>query len=353
VATIEQEAARAAREVGIDPRLYVALITKGERSHKGWQRSPAGAFGPAQLMPATAAALGKKYKINVNTRYGNLLGGAHYLREQLSTFGGNRRKALAAYNAGPGNVQKYGGVPPFAETQRYVRNVLGSLGQVKVPKDGGERSPPTGAPPPTLTGPLPPPPGGVLGMDLRTTALGNMGRIAMGEQPTDVLADLVRAAQMPPPVAAVTPPRGTDLVDPRGKKVTKAVTALDPGGGWGGSYGPATALAEIGRAAGLSAVSEKRDRRSTSSGGVSDHWVGSKNSYAYDLSNGSRPTAEMDRAAIRIARRLGVKYNGKGPLVLTKTIGGYRYQVLYRTQVGGNHNDHIHVGVSRVGGKRR
>lgn len=118
--------AKAAREAEIDPQLYRRLIKRGERSWKGWQSSPMGAFGPAQLMPGTAAGLAAKYKLDPQDYYGNLLAGAHYLREQLSTFGGDKRKAVAAYNAGPGNVEKYGGVPPFEETQKYVKNIFGN-----------------------------------------------------------------------------------------------------------------------------------------------------------------------------------------------------------------------------------
>jgi hypothetical protein len=207
----------------------------------------------------------------------------------------------------------------------------------------GAKAPLVGVAPPTMTGPLlAPPPGGTLPvMDMRSTALGNLGRIAMGERPTDTLGDLVSAARMPTPQV----PKGLTLVDPQGKPVTKAVKTTDPGGGWGGSYDPATALANIGRRHGLVSTSEKRDRKSTASGGVSDHWVGSKNSYAYDLGG---DVSAMDKAAIDIAASLGVKYNGRGPLVLTKTVGGIRYQVLYRTTVGGNHFDHIHTAAKRI-----
>jgi hypothetical protein len=356
MASIEQEAARAARKAGVDPRLYIALITRGERSHRGWQTSPMGASGPAQLMPGTAANLAKKYKINTRTRFGNLLGGAYYLKEMLDTFGGDQRKAVAAYNAGPGNVQKYGGVPPFEETRRYVNNIFGALKTIRVP---GEPS--RGRQPPTAVSPLPLPPGmpfapqplpQLPGMDLHATALSNIDRIAMGERPTDVLGDLVAAARMPPPAEVIpggqlvkpeAPP--LDLRDGRGESVVKTVVA-HPGGGWGGSYAPATALANVGRQFGLKSTSEKRDRQMTASGHPSDHWVGSKDSYAYDLGGSA---AQMDKAAAAIARRLGLRrYRPGQSLVLTKTIGGLRYQVLYRTNVGGNHYDHIHVGVRRV-----
>lgn len=124
-----------------------------------------------------------------------------------------------------------------------------------------------------------------------------------------------------------------------------SVSVPKPGGGWGGSFNVASGLAELGRANGLNVISEKRDRKHTASGGVSDHWTGSKNAYAFDLSNGDSPTPEMDRTAQMIAARLGVDYDGKSELVLTKTIGKYRVQVLYRTNVGGNHHNHVHLGV--------
>jgi len=72
-------------------------------------------------MPATAAELG----VNPADPIQNLRGGAKYLRQQLDRFGGDEQRALAAYNAGPGAVQKYGGIPPYAETQNYVKKVLG------------------------------------------------------------------------------------------------------------------------------------------------------------------------------------------------------------------------------------
>lgn len=121
-----------------------------------------------------------------------------------------------------------------------------------------------------------------------------------------------------------------------------------PGGGWGGSFDIATSMADVARKGGLSVMSEKRETKNTASGGVSDHWVGSKDAYAYDLSNGSNPTPEMDAVARQLAQLLGVRYDGKSELVLTKTINGYRYQILYRTNVGGNHFNHIHVGVRRA-----
>ena len=113
------EITAAARKHGIDPALLAGLV-KQESNFNPNAGSPAGARGLTQLMPGTAAGLGVT---NVLDPLQSLDGGAKYLRQQLDAFGGDVPKALAAYNAGPGAVQRYGGVPPYAETQNYVRAV--------------------------------------------------------------------------------------------------------------------------------------------------------------------------------------------------------------------------------------
>jgi soluble lytic murein transglycosylase-like protein len=112
--------ASAARN-SLDPALLKGLI-RAESNFDPNAGSPAGAQGLTQLMPGTAAGLGVT---DVHDPAQAIEGGAKYLRSQLDAFGGDQTKALAAYNAGPGAVTRYGGVPPYAETQQYVQRVLG------------------------------------------------------------------------------------------------------------------------------------------------------------------------------------------------------------------------------------
>jgi len=109
-----------ARKHGVPEDLFLRLV----QQESGWNpsaRSHKGARGLAQLMPGTAARLG----VDPNDPIQNLEGGARYLRMMYNTFG-SWRLALAAYNAGPAAVAKYGGVPPYRETRNYVRIIHGS-----------------------------------------------------------------------------------------------------------------------------------------------------------------------------------------------------------------------------------
>jgi soluble lytic murein transglycosylase-like protein len=111
----------AAASNGIDPALLKGLVSQ-ESGFDPNARSGAGALGLTQLMPGTAAALGVTNPLDPAQ---SLQGGAKYLRQQLDRFGGDEKLALAAYNAGPGAVARFGGVPPYRETQNYVSSVLG------------------------------------------------------------------------------------------------------------------------------------------------------------------------------------------------------------------------------------
>ena len=110
----------AAQRHGVPEDLFLRLVQQesnwrpGAKSHKG-------AIGLAQLMPGTARTL----RVDPHDPKQNLEGGARYLRQMYDKFG-SWRLALAAYNAGPGAVEKYGGVPPYRETKRYVRKILGT-----------------------------------------------------------------------------------------------------------------------------------------------------------------------------------------------------------------------------------
>ncbi|MDB5098037.1 MAG: Lytic transglycosylase catalytic [Cyanobacteria bacterium RYN_339] len=108
-----------ARRNGLQPSLLLAVIRQ-ESQGVAHAHSPKGAMGLMQLMPATARGLGVH---NAYNPIANVEAGARYLGQQLRQFG-RADLALAAYNAGPGNVRKHGGVPPFTETRAYVRRIL-------------------------------------------------------------------------------------------------------------------------------------------------------------------------------------------------------------------------------------
>ena len=109
----------AAAKYAVDPKL-VSAVAEVESGGNQNAVSSAGAIGVMQLMPDTAAELG----VNPYDMKSNVEGGAKYLREMLDIFDGDVKKAVAAYNAGPNAVKAYGGVPPYAQTQNYVTNVL-------------------------------------------------------------------------------------------------------------------------------------------------------------------------------------------------------------------------------------
>ena len=118
--SVQQHIQAAAARYGISSHLVDAVAWQESR-YNPRARSSAGAIGVMQLMPGTARQLGVRNPHDVRQ---NVAGGAAYLRQQLERFGNNVPLALAAYNAGPGAVMKYGGIPPYRETQNYVRQIM-------------------------------------------------------------------------------------------------------------------------------------------------------------------------------------------------------------------------------------
>jgi soluble lytic murein transglycosylase-like protein len=108
----------------VDPKLAEAVAWR-ESGFNTAALSPKGAQGVMQLMPATAAALG----VDAGDPLANIEGGVDYLSRLIRRYGGDLTRTLAAYNAGPGAVERYRGVPPYAETIAYVNAVLGRLNQ--------------------------------------------------------------------------------------------------------------------------------------------------------------------------------------------------------------------------------
>lgn len=360
----QRAADRAARKYKIDPRIFRGLIT-AESNWNPNAGSPAGARGIAQFMPATARSMG--VNLDDGRISDDLDGAARYLRNNLRMFDGSYRKALAAYNAGPGAVQKHGGVPPYAETQAYVRKVLGYAGTGGAPT--APAASPSSAPNSQTADPA-------TQMQERTTfdqtgfdtarrqAL--LGQILARRNPNNRLLQFGALSTEAPSRQAFERTEQIEVAGPRtnasnqrgGRLLPTASTASTgrfsgrPFGDYQGSKGPADQLAKIGKDLGLKVTSTKRHNANPYSGRNSDHDHGNKNAYAYDLSNGSNPTPEMDRAAFRMARRLGIKdYKMGTPINRTVTKGGVRVQIIYRgtgPAFGGNHMNHVHIGARRV-----
>lgn len=129
VTTVKQYIVKHALDLGIDPALALS-IAKAESGFRHEARSVHGAVGVFQLMPSTAKKIGyNPYNLNENVKAGLV-----YYRMMYSMFG-STELALAAYNAGPGNVKRYKGVPPFGETKRFISKIMSEYNRQKITPD--------------------------------------------------------------------------------------------------------------------------------------------------------------------------------------------------------------------------
>lgn len=341
-------ARKAAQAAGIDPNIFVRMIA-AESGFNPHAVSPAGAIGIAQIMPSTARGWG----VNPRDPVASLYAAARAIRRYLDEFG-SYELALAAYNAGPGAVKRYGGVPPYAETQRYVARILGDKSSLSI----GSLS---------LSDPSV---DSYVRLPAQEVTLADTEGYLRDLRRARAARSLVRSRRAIAKVAQVggrklTPDREPlalaakfGLVSFRDPDIanyqqtyeipseflgvsSSGSQALQAGGGYAGTEMIVKSVPTFG----LRVSSEKRARRWTSSGNVSDHWVGARNAYARDLA-GSK--AQMDRAFRKLGEFFGVKLRYNAINNFTITVGGarYRVQIIYGPAV--EHGDHIHIGVKRL-----
>lgn len=324
---------KAARTAGIPLWLFMAVVGQESGGRTG-ATSSAGARGPAQLMPGTAKRLEQDYGIDTSTPYGNLLGGAYYLAEQKKRFK-HWNLALSAYNSGPAGAEAEGSVEGYSETQNYVANILAKAAQLK--KQLGGDSGPSSVP--TQLGSQ----SGVGGDSYEEIVRNGVRALSKGQYSPKEQLRLLMEAQGRQAVSGVTPDTPGASVAPSGPlKVSKWIKYPTPAGQW---PGPGEEIlrfaAQIGQAFGrpLTASDTSTHSRLTVNGNVSAHTTGD----ALDIPASGAKLIRLGRIALMQAgmpRKEAMKVRGG-----LFNVGGK--QIIFNTQEGGDHTDHLHIGNRR------
>jgi len=322
---------QAAREHGVDPGILKALLAK----ESGWKRnarSPAGALGIAQFMPETARGLG----INPLNPKQAIFGAAKYLAGKIKHYG-DVKLALAAYNAGDGAVQKYGGIPPFDETQRYVRDIMAHAGNYR---SSGHMAGAPASPGYTVETPNAP--------DLKGVALANLGQMASQGghyDPLYGLSNLVQAISEAGSTTTHVPGQsrtenGTVSAGDWAKYVRLAAGADRKGVHT--AAGVKQFVGELGAALNRPLTITTGSNHNQFVAGTkrqSAHWVGR----ASDIAMSGEELTRAGQQALILA--------GMSPKRARKIHGGLfnigGYQIIFNTHEGGNHFNHLHIGLRR------
>jgi len=333
-------ARQAAREAGVPIPVFTRLVRQESGGNPN-ALSGAGAIGYTQLMPGTAAGLG----VDPHDPWQNMLGGARYLRQQLDKFG-RVDLALAAYNAGPGAVEKYGGVPPFSQTQNYVKAITSGLNSRSL--GGALAQPSPGQSLPTTTTDARATPMTGVADPLVQFALSHLGDLK--QDPSQSLNDLVAAVaagQQPQPQAdtpsvvdqpTVTPTAGNPAADGWQKYVNLADNANRAGV----SINPGVLqyVGQIGEGLGHAltiGTGTNHNQFVVGTNRESAHWTGN----AADIPASGDQLTRLGQEALIAAgmpRKQALKQRGG-----LFNINGY--QVIFNSRIGGNHYNHLHVGL--------
>lgn len=329
------EARRVARENGIPEDLFLKLVRQ-ESGFNPRAVSPAGAIGLAQLMPGTAEGLG----VDPFDPIQNLTGGARYLKTQYDKFG-RWDLALAAYNAGPGAVAKYGGIPPYKETQNYVKKVMGGSSVVSPTRPAKTASGLTAAA--TLGAPTGQPTGisPIVSSILDRNAQ-MLGVPSIAPLLTKPAAPLVPELAAPMPAPMTPTPPGAPASQGNFKWQDWVGT---PDRRQGPSKPHSTAIlqfvGQVGQQAGtkLTPWGNESHSLTTVNGTPSAHGSG----MAADIPASGSELIRLGQAALIAA--------GMPPAQARKQKGGLfnvgGKQIIFNTQIGGDHTDHVHVGIRR------